>query len=42
VIFALGLVILVPVVVQQVLNFVEQVPGYVSRLQNLLAEQGAP
>ena len=42
VIFALGLVVLVPVVVQQVLNFVEQVPRYVGRLQTLLAEQGGP
>ncbi|MBV9077409.1 MAG: AI-2E family transporter [Methylobacteriaceae bacterium] len=39
---ALILVLVVPLAVQQVLSFVEQVPGYVGRLQNLVAEQGGP
>lgn len=42
VVFAVGLVIIVPLAVQQILSFAEQLPGYVSRLQTLIAEQGGP
>ena len=44
VVVVLGLVFVIaaPLVVQQVLRFAEQVPGYVVRLQGLLAEQGGP
>lgn len=41
-VFGLLLIIAVPLAVQQVLKFAEQMPGYVSRLQALLAEQGGP
>lgn len=41
-IFVLGLVIFVPLALQQVVNFAEQLPSYVTRLQTLIAEQGAP
>lgn len=44
--FVLALVvvvlIVVPILVQQVASFAEQLPGYVERLQRLLAEQGEP
>ncbi len=40
--FMLALVLIVPLAVQQILTFVEQVPGYVARLQALIAEQGGP
>lgn len=40
--FMLALVLVVPLAVQQILTFVEQVPGYVARLQALIAEQGGP
>lgn len=38
----LGLVILVPLAVQQVASFAEQLPTYVTRLQTLIADHGAP
>ncbi|MDB5512015.1 MAG: hypothetical protein JWR08_1498 [Enterovirga sp.] len=38
----LVLIIAVPLVVQQVTSFAEQLPGYVSRLQALVADQGGP
>jgi predicted PurR-regulated permease PerM len=40
--FALLLLVLVPMALQQIVNFAEQLPGYVSRLQSLLAEHGGP
>jgi predicted PurR-regulated permease PerM len=42
VVLGLVLVILAPLLVQQVVRFTEQVPGYVTRLQALLAEHGGP
>jgi predicted PurR-regulated permease PerM len=42
VVFALLLLVLVPMALQQLVNFAEQLPGYVSRLQSLLAEHGGP
>jgi predicted PurR-regulated permease PerM len=46
IVFVLGLglvlIIAVPLGVQQVVKFAEQVPGYVVRLQALLAEHGGP
>jgi predicted PurR-regulated permease PerM len=36
------LVVIVPLLATQVLAFLEKVPGYVTRLQALLTEQGAP
>lgn len=41
-VFVLLLVVAVPIVVQQLVNFAEQVPTYVQRLQALVAEQGGP
>lgn len=41
-VFVLGLVVLVPIVVNQIVAFAEQLPSYVQRLQVLIAEQGAP
>src|SRR4051794_39922237 len=41
-VFALALLVLVPMAVNQSISFAEQMPGYVSRLQNLLTEQGGP
>ncbi|NIX77220.1 AI-2E family transporter [Microvirga terricola] len=41
-IFILTLVILVPLAAQQVGAFVEKLPSYVARLQQLAAEQGGP
>ncbi|WP_375461321.1 AI-2E family transporter [uncultured Enterovirga sp.] len=41
-VFVLGLVVLVPIVVNQIVAFAEQLPTYVQRLQVLIAEQGAP
>ncbi|MGA0593794.1 AI-2E family transporter [Enterovirga sp. CN4-39] len=38
----LVLIIAVPLAVQQVVKFAEQVPGYVARLQALMAEHGGP
>lgn len=40
--FVLALMILVPLAGQQIVKFAEQLPGIVSRLQVLAAEQGAP
>ena len=39
---ALGLVVLTPIAVQQVLSFVDQLPAYATRLQALIAEHGQP
>ena len=41
-VFVLGLVVFVPLAAQQIGSFAEQLPGYVSRLQHLMAEQGGP
>jgi predicted PurR-regulated permease PerM len=41
-VFGLILIIAVPIAVQQVIKFAEQVPGYVARLQALMAEHGGP
>ena len=41
-VFVLGLVLVVPLAIQQIASFSEQVPAYVARLQSLLAEQGGP
>lgn len=41
-VFALALLVIVPLALNQVASFAEQLPGYVSRLQNLLTEQGGP
>ncbi len=41
-VFVLGLVIFVPLAAQQVVSFAEQLPSYASKLQTLVAEQGAP
>jgi predicted PurR-regulated permease PerM len=41
-VFGLLLIIAVPIAVQQVIKFAEQVPGYVVRLQALMAEHGGP
>jgi predicted PurR-regulated permease PerM len=41
-VLGLVLIIAVPIAVQQVVKFAEQVPGYVARLQALLAEHGGP
>jgi predicted PurR-regulated permease PerM len=41
-VLALALLVLVPMAINQIISFAEQLPGYVSRLQNLLAEQGGP
>ncbi|NNM73330.1 AI-2E family transporter [Enterovirga aerilata] len=40
--FGLVLIIAVPIAVQQVVKFAEQVPGYIVRLQALIAEHGGP
>jgi predicted PurR-regulated permease PerM len=40
--FILCLVVLVPLAAQQVGAFVERLPGYVARLQQLVAEEGGP
>jgi predicted PurR-regulated permease PerM len=40
--FALALLVLVPIALNQIVSFAEHMPGYVSRLQNLLAEHGGP
>ena len=42
VVFALALLILVPIALNQIVNFAEQLPGYATRLQQLLAERGGP
>ena len=41
-VFGLVLIVAVPLAVQQIVSFAEQLPRYVSRLQVLLAEQGGP
>src|SRR4051812_11202486 len=40
--FALALLVLVPIALNQIVSFAEHMPGYVSRLQSLLAEHGGP
>ena len=40
--FGLVLIVVVPLGIQQIVRFAEQVPNYVSRLQHLMAEQGGP
>jgi predicted PurR-regulated permease PerM len=40
--FVLGLVVVVPIAVQQLASFAEQIPAYVARLQVIVAEQGGP
>jgi predicted PurR-regulated permease PerM len=42
IVFGLLLVIAVPLAIQQMVSFAEQLPRYVSRLQALLAEHGGP
>jgi predicted PurR-regulated permease PerM len=41
-VFALALLVLVPIALNQIVSFADHLPGYVSRLQSLLAEQGGP
>jgi predicted PurR-regulated permease PerM len=40
--FVLALVLIVPLVAHQLAAFIDRLPGYVGRLQTLLAQQGAP
>jgi predicted PurR-regulated permease PerM len=40
--FVLALVLIVPLIAHQLAAFVDKLPGYVGRLQALLAQQGAP
>jgi predicted PurR-regulated permease PerM len=41
-VFVAVLVVIVPLLATQVIGFLEKAPGYVTRLQSLLMEQGAP
>ena len=40
--FVLALVLIIPLIAHQLAAFVDKLPGYVGRLQSLLAQQGAP
>jgi predicted PurR-regulated permease PerM len=42
VVFVTILIVLVPLLATQLMGFIEKVPGYVTRLQTLLMEQGGP
>ncbi len=42
VVLVLSLALLAPIIAQQFVAFMEKMPGYVSRLQVLISEQGAP
>jgi predicted PurR-regulated permease PerM len=41
-VFVLALVLIIPLIAHQLAAFIDRLPGYVARLQALLAQQGAP